>query len=270
MNQFLANTFSEHSERLALGLEPLDAGRMTRIGFPFQVTFDAAPLGLPRPPIERHDSCLYVLRYAPGLANSAELRFFDATRFLYRPEHDRRRFVPRRLRIPLLPLASVDTQPFSHRVRHPLLFPGAAYDVSSTATGLRGRVERNHLPVRWTRIEAKLPGNSMVMGRAHGDDRGEFLLLLRAEASSIGELVNPLPIEVTIFAPQTAPVPNPSTLPLLDPLWDLPIEETPAPGTLDQVSTGEALPTGYMDKGTTTVPVIIGKLRSDIAIFTIT
>lgn len=270
MNQFLPSTFSEHVERLALGLEPLDAGRMTRIGFPFQVTFDAAPFGLPRPRIERHDSCLYVLRYSPVLTGAVELRFFDASRFLYRPEHDRRRFVPRRLRIPLLPLASADAQPFTHQVRRPLLFPGAAYDISPTATGLRGRIERNHLPVRWTRIEAKLPGNSLVAGRAHGDDRGEFLLLIRAEASSIGDLMNPLPIEVTIFAPLTVLTPSSPTLSACDPLWDLPVEETPTPGTPDQVSSGEALPTGYVAKITTTVNVILGRLRSDIAVFSIT
>lgn len=58
MNRFLPSKFSEHVERLALGLEPVDAGRLTRIGRPLQVTFDGAPFGLPRPPIERHDSCL--------------------------------------------------------------------------------------------------------------------------------------------------------------------------------------------------------------------
>jgi hypothetical protein len=270
MNQFLSSRYVEHVERLALGLEPLDAGRLTRIGAPFRVTFDTAPFGLPRPPIERHDSCLYVLRYTPTLTGPVELRFFDAPQFLYQPEQDRRRFVPRRLRIPLLPIATVDTFPSSHRVRRPFLFPGAAYESSATATGLRGRVERQNVPVRWARIEARLPGSSFVIGRAHGDDRGEFLLLLRSEASSIGELSNPLPIEVTVYAPNTTPVPSAPDLPARDPLWDLPIEETPAPGAPDPVSAGEAQPTGYVAKATTTVNVILGKLRSDIAVFAIT
>jgi hypothetical protein len=270
MNQFLPSQFSEHVERLALGLEPIDAGRLTRIGSPFRVTFDAAPFGLPRPPIERHDSCLYVLRYAPTLTGPVDLRFFDAIQFLYRPEHDQRRFVPRRLRIPLLPAATADALPYTHRVRRPLLFPGAAYESCATATGLRGRVERNHMPVRWARIEAKLPGSTLVVGRAHGDDRGEFLLLIRSEASSIGELINPLPVDVTVFAPTIIPVPSTPDLPLRDPLWDLPIEETPAPGMPDLVATGESLPTGYAAKVTTTVNVILGKLRSDIAVFDVT
>lgn len=270
MNFLLPSKFSEHVERLALGLEPLDAGRMTRIGRPLQVTFDAASFGVPRPPIERHPSCLYVLRYAPTLAGSVDLRFFDGRKGLYRSADDQRRFVPRRLRIPLLSSVSADPQPFSHRVRRPLFFPGAAYDVSPTATGLRGRVARNQLPVRWVRVEARLPGNSSIVGRAHGDDRGEFLLLIRAEASSIGELVNPLPLEVTIFVPAVTPVPSVSTVPGRDPLWDLPIEETPAPGAPDLVSPGEALPPGYVAKTTATVNVILGKLRSDIAVFTIT
>ncbi len=270
MNQFLSSHFVEHVERLALGLEPLDAGRLTRIGAPFRVTFDNAPFGLPRPPIERHDSCLYVLRYTPTLTGPVELRFFDATQCLYQPEHDRRRFVPRRLRLPLLPVATADTFPYTHRVRRPFLFPGAAYESTATATGLRGRVVRQNAPVRWARIEARLPASPLVIGRAHGDDRGEFLLLLRSEASSIGELINPLPIEVTVFAPNTTPVPASPDLPARDPLWDLPIENTPAPGLPDLVSTGETQPTGYVAKVTTAVNVILGKLRSDIAVFDIT
>jgi hypothetical protein len=269
MNKFLPSRFVEHSERLALGLEPLDAGRLTRIAPPIQITFDTAPLGLPRPPVERHDSCLYALRYTPTLVGPVDLRFFDSRQLLYRPERDRRRFVPRRLRIPLLPAAGADAQPYTHRVRRPLLFPGAAYEVSATVTGLRGRVEHNSLPVRWTRVEAKLPGNGVIVGRAQGDDRGEFLLLIQANASPVGDLLNPLPIDVTIFAPTTAPVPGSPDLPQRDPLWDLPLEETPAPGATDTVSTGEALPPGYSAKVTRPVEVILGKLRSDIAVFAI-
>lgn len=269
MNQFLSSRFVEHIERLALGLEPLDAGRLTRLATPLQITFDTAPLGLPRPPIERHDSCLHVLRYTPTLSGPVDLRFFDARKFLYRPESDRRRFVPRRLRIPILAVAGADAQPYTHRIRRPLLFPGAAYDVSETATGMRGRVRRNNIPVRWTRIEAKLLGSGVVVGRAHGDDRGEFLLLIHANASPVGDLVDPFPVEVTIFAPTIVPVPGSPDLPQRDPLWDLPLEETPAPGQADTVSAGEVLPTGYSAKVTQTVAVLLGKLRGDIPIFAI-
>jgi hypothetical protein len=287
MNTFVANRFAENIKRLALGLEPIDAQRRLRIAHRIEVTFDSAPQGLPRSVIERHDTCLHVLRYYgrtddrvemsiypagrreparqvgfPILpAGSVDLRFFD---------HERR-YVPRRLRFPLLTATAADAPPFrpGRRIRRPALFPGAAYDVSETATGLRGRVLRGGRPMRWARVEARLPGSNNLVGRAHGDDRGEFLLLLDAAASPLSDLENPLSINVRVFGPTVAPVPATPELPGLDPLWDLPLEIAAAPGAPDPVSAGETMPGNYqpLPVGGTNVDFILGKLRSGIADF---
>jgi hypothetical protein len=76
-----------------------------------------------------------------------------------------------------------------------------------------------------------------VVGRAHGDDRGEFLLLLDSAASGLGDLSLTLTAEVTVFGP---PGPGPVSN---DPLRDLPIETLAADP--DDVSPGEKLPAGY-------------------------
>ena len=252
MNEFLDSSFVENVQRLALGLEPIDAQCRTRIAHPIEITFDEVPLGLPRPPVERHPSCLHALRFQPGVKTTVNLRLFD----------NARRFVPRRLSIPILTQTQADLSAYTDRVRRPFLFPGAAYDVSDTATGLRGRVVRGGLPMRWSRVEATLPGSGVLVGRGHGDDRGEFLLLISSAAIPVGDLVNPLSINVTVFAPAAVPAPATPELPSLDPLWDLPLETASTPGAADPVTAGEQQPGDYTVKVTRTVDFILGRLRS--------
>jgi len=170
--------------------------------------------------------------------------------------------VPRRLRFPILGQAAAETRPPRFRVRRPVLFPGAAYDVSSGATGLRGRVLRAGKPMRWARVEARLPAAGTLVGRAHGDDRGEFLLLIGSEASPVGDVVPPLEIEVTVFGPAAPPVPPDADRPKIDPLWDLPLEQTAAPGDPDPVAEGEAQPAGYTATTTQTIDLEFGKIAS--------
>jgi hypothetical protein len=62
MNQFLPSRFVENVERLALGIEPMDAVRARPLSYQLQVEYEAALSGLPRPPIERHTSNRYALR----------------------------------------------------------------------------------------------------------------------------------------------------------------------------------------------------------------
>jgi hypothetical protein len=282
MNRFVADSFAENIQRLALGIEPIDAQRRLRIAHPVQVTFDSAPQGLPRSVIERHDSCLHVLRYFRLADDLVEMSIYDAGRrgparqvgFPILPagsvdlrfSDGARRYVPRRLSFPLLTAAAADAPPFTpgRRIRRPSLFPGAAYDTSETSTGLRARVLRGGRPMRWARVEARLPGNNVLVGRAHGDDRGEFLLLLGANASPLSDLENPLSVTVTVFGPNVVPAPASPDLPGLDPLWDLPLEIASAPGTPDPVSAGETLPAGYVSTPTSTrdVEFILGNLRS--------
>lgn len=266
MNQFLPSRYAEVVHRLALGIEPIDAQRSQRLSHALFVGYDAAQFGLPRPLIERHDSNLYALRYQPGVTKQLDLRFFDLSERFYQPQYDRRRIVPRRLRIPLLTLAEVEAEElinkkdFKRRIRRPVFFPGSAYAFDAMTTGLRGRVMRNGKPMRWARVVARLEGQTIIVGRAHGDDRGEFLLLFNAREVINGALPKPLKIEVSVFGPGAVPVPNPPDLPALDPLWDLPLEKILAsPGDDDPVETGDKLPDGYSANVKPVIEFTLGK-----------
>ncbi len=257
MNEVLESRFVENVKRLALGLELIDAGREGRTPFPVRVIFDETARGLERPPVDRHDSCLHALIYQPGVADQVTLRFFESER----------RFVPRRINYPILTQEQAESLTYQNRVRRPFLFPGAAYGVTSGSTAIRGRVERGGEPVRWARVEATPQGGGPVVGRAHGDDRGEFLLVLEPAASPGAELVNPLPIQVDVFGPATAPVPEFPELPGLDPWWDLPLEQAlalnPADPETDLISAGEVLPDGYTATAGRVVNVPLGRVQSE-------
>lgn len=263
MNEFLAAEFVERVDRLALGLEPIDAERRNRIAHPIRVIFNEEALGLSRPRVDRHDSCLHALLYQNGVSGRVRLRFFE----------NFRRFVPRLISFPILTVQQAEALNYRNRVRRPLLFPGAAYDVASGSTGLRGRVERNGAPVRWARVVATLPGNGTVVGRAHGEDRGEFLLLIDSTASPVGDLLDPLTVRVDVFAPTVTPVPVPADLPSLDPMWDLPEESAlaldPNDPETDPVSAGEVLPAGYTATTGRNVDLSLGRVQSETTPFTI-
>jgi hypothetical protein len=254
MNEFLPHRFSENVKRLALGLEPIDAQLLLRVAYRIEVMFDIAPLHLPRRPIDHHRTGLHVLLYHSKLISPVDLRFYD----------EARRYVPRRLSIPIMtePQEAEKHAP-TFRVRRPVLFPGAGYDIAG-ATGLRGRVLRRGQPLRWARIEARLPGIGRLVGRAHGDDRGEFLLLIGSNASPVGDLNPSLKIEVTVTGPAVPPVPPTPEHPKIDPLWDLPLEKTAQPGAPDPVSAGESLPDGYTAKTMQIVSLAFGKILNGV------
>jgi hypothetical protein len=239
MNFVLPSKYSEHVDRLALGLEPIDAPRGERVAWPLEVAIDGIPgtagtapdgISFPDPigslrRITRHRSCRYVLLYKAGLKTTINLRFFDP----------HRRFAPRRISYPIP--ADINTP--SPRVRRPAFFPAAGYAISESVTGMRGRVTWNQsgvneVPARWVRVEASI--NGQVVGRAHGDDRGEFLLLLNSAAGGQGDLPNPLDAVVTVFGP-----PTPQPIAAGDPLGDLPSEILLADP--DDISPGIKLPT---------------------------
>jgi hypothetical protein len=93
------------------------------------------------------------------------------------------------------------------------------------------------VPARWVRVEAT-NSNGVVVGRAHGDDRGEFVLILQNEAGGPGDFQLPLTAQVKVFGPPAASTVSPD-----DPLSDLPVEVLLADP--DDVSPGEKLPAGY-------------------------
>jgi hypothetical protein len=170
--------------------------------------------------------------------------------------------------------ASTTALDFKRRVRRPAFFPGAAYDFNPTSTGLRGRAMRGGKPMRWARIVATLDGTSVVVGRAHGDDRGEFLLLINSSDTTGSATPNPLRIQVSVVGPAAAPVPPAGDPDALDPLWDLPLEIMAAPGVNDPVATGEQLPNqppaqNYTATVTRVVEFTLGKCLSGLEDFVI-
>ncbi len=287
MNTVLPESWVENVHRLALGLETLDAARATRVAHPLRVVMDESLMGLRRPAVERHPSCLHALLYEPGVGDHVNLRFFESAPpfpvrrhgptppvdLLTQMRSIPRRFVPRRIRYPILTLADAEAGTSALRVRRPRLFPGAAYDLDAGMTGVRGRVERAGELVRWARVSATLPGSVTIIGRAHGDDRGEFLLLLSSLASTIGDLEDPITIRLSIFGPLIEPVPDRPEQPGLDPWWDLPVEAAlpidPLDPDSDAVSAGETLPAGYAATVTRDIELPLGMVLSEPLAFTI-
>jgi len=263
MSEFLDLRFVENVKRLALGLEPIDAGRGMRIAHPIQVISNQAVLGFGRPAVDRHDSCLHALLYQPGVGDRVSLRFVE----------NARRFVARLISYPILTLEDAESLPYRNRLRRPVLYPGAAYDVVSLHTGIRGMVTRGGQPGRWARVTATLPGGGPIVGRAMADDRGEFLLLLNPAASPVGDLADPLQIRVDVFMPVAPPVPPSPDVPSNDPFWDLPLEEAqtldPADPGNDPVSAGEVLPAGFTATTGREFGVRLGRMHSETNAFTI-
>ena len=258
MSGVLDARFDRRSHRLALGVEPTDAARRTRVPAALTVAFDGAPT-VPRERLPRRGSCRHVLVWRATLPERVTLRVLD----------DTRRYVPRRLDVEL-PTATVG------RVTRPALFPGAAYDVAAGAVGMRGTVVLEDdavpegIPVRWTRVEARRLSDNRVVGRAHGDDRGEFLLLLDGDAAPATELVLPIRARVTVFGPDPPSVASPVPA---DPYDDLPVEPADLPGAptaddllrpgADPVLDGTALPDGYEELASRVVEFGLDGLLSE-------
>jgi hypothetical protein len=265
----LPQIFDERIWRLALGLEPRDAVSRLRIARPVDVAVDGAPTfdvdtapwpeqsavtGLRR--LTRHGSGRFALVFDPTVRTPLTVRLVPSDR----------RYIPRRLELAIVSEADVlaaesagDDVPTTSRVWRPVLFPGAGYDVAETATGVRGSVTHAGKPVRWTRVEAAAQGQ--VIGRAHGDDRGEFLLVLgqNTGAGAVSDLTSPLPVTITVFARDPA-----LPLQMQDALADLPVETAAAPGvTPDDVAAGVALPASYVQIAQLVDhPLTLGRLSS--------
>jgi hypothetical protein len=263
----LPGSFDALAYRLALGLEPRDAISRTRIARRIDVAVDANPAfdpdlgswpeqspvaGLRR--LSRHGSGRFVLLFDRTVESPVTVRLVPRER----------QYVPRRLEIAIVDEADVRTAeeagadvPTTSRAWRPLLFPGAGYDVPAAATGVRGSVTRAGEPVRWTRVEASVAGE--VIGRAHGDDRGEFLLVLGQNPQAAAELVSPLPVTITVFARDPVLAVSKG-----DALADLPVETPAGPGvTPDEVSAGIDLPADYAQlEQIPDHPLTLGRLSS--------
>jgi hypothetical protein len=186
----------------------------------------------------------------------------------YQTGNDPRMFVPRRLAF--MPVLSGGIPPAStENIRQAWLWPGAAYPVPSRATVLRGRIQREVepgklVPVPWTRVVITRPTGGPAdfaaetkLGHAHGDDRGEFLLLLGAEALSGGvTLPTKVAVHVWVFLPPADTVFDPAR-----PLDSLPLELA-GTAALDDVLKGLVVPTDYVQQAAIATDIKLGQAQS--------
>jgi hypothetical protein len=282
MNEVLAPVWDEQVSRLRLGVEPQDAlgrsGILAGLGLfienvprphPIPVDTRAVPelggvdhsIGLPG--VRRSPSGRFAIAFG-GRGSSAgtrvDLRIIDPSR----------RFVPRRLSVPVSTLAAVlaadqahnddPTMPLVPRGCRPALFPGAGHGVLAGATVIRGRATwgAGGPPAQWARIEARAGGASQPRPwRAQGDDRGEFVLVIGALSLvlALRKVLN-VSLDIVVRARPLPPADTPVDSPAQsrrDPLWHLPIEQVATLDQADPVAAGAVLPAGYTSSAAQTV-----------------
>ena len=283
-NRYLASRFVEVIQDLAAGVEPVDAGRGGRVAPPLYLVRDIALTDEQRvrlrderqqassafPAVRKSNTCRFKLLYSDIAFNAAEpwvrVRLIQGVSD-YSPRH----FVPRRLQIPLQERATAELDVLEKRVHRPALFPGADYPIHETATGVRGRVQRGGLPMRWARVEARRIADGKVIGRAHGDDRGEFLLVLQSDAAVASGTELWLTIRMFVHGPSPVPVPASTLEAQTDSLWDLPLELLPSSAAeSDPISSGEQLPTSYTSSVSRDLRLRLGMISSDTDPYLIT
>lgn len=254
MSTYLASRYNETLHRLALGIELFDTMRDFGLMRPARIDIErtaphsgqkeSGPYCRPQQPgkmpeiVCRHNTGRYSLLYYSRIGQDLRLRIYDHYRY----------YIPRRIQVPLLSEKTVESIEFSHsrlRSRRIGLFPGAAYNLVNKATGLRGRVLRNGVPMRWAVVDATMPATGTLVGRTRSDDRGEFLLLLGPLSAPQTEILRQLNIRVSVSGSVTPPAPDNPDIPGQDTYWDLPLETLPAPGLTDDVSPGAAVIPGY-------------------------
>lgn len=186
----------------------------------------------------------------------------------YQSGNDPRVFVPRRLAF--MPVLTGGMPPAStENIRQAWLWPGAAYPIPSRATVLRGGIRREiapgmTVPVPWARVVITKPGGGAPnfatearLGHAHGDDRGEFLLLLGASAISGGvALPSQVAVHVWVFLP-----PLSTAFDAARPLDSLPLERA-GTAALDDVLKGLAVPAGYVQQAAKALDIRLGQSQS--------
>jgi hypothetical protein len=281
--------YLERRHELAVGLEAVDAVRGSRVTGPLlalrevPVPADARHrLAAERrlvtgllPALRRLESCRHTLlrsevRYDPA-DPWVEVRLVEG-----RGQLVPRRFVPRRLRIPLTDPAAHDTTPLAGLIRRPALMPGAAYPIHASATVLRGRVLRGGEPVRWARVEALAPDGPTtcpgalsedLLAVAHGDDRGEFLLVLPPAAATVGAVT--LTTTLCIRAWAHDPPPADAETRATDPHWDLPREDLPATEAGARIEAGWLRPASHTHGVVRRVTLRLGRTTSGLDPFLI-
>jgi hypothetical protein len=255
--------------RLVLGVECLDAVTGRRVRTDVLVGREVDPLLIPR----GHDPewpCFSL----PGKGIGRSYLRFDQTTPVHTPLPLRlvdpsRRFVPRRLELSLWTLAEIlaaeaapPVVPAGSRMLRPWLWPGSAAVLSSGMTVIRGTIQTGVAPVRWARLTAVRHGD-VAVGHGHGDERGEFVVVIAGTGSLPPPAPSTIDIDLQIIAPDPATAPP---IDPLDPCADLVVEPVTRPSNPPQsaeldnpVLRGTATPAGYLPNTapvpTLTVPV---------------
>jgi hypothetical protein len=224
-------------------------------------------------PLEARGLSSYILRHRLDITPPAGPPVTEA---VIRLDDPARRYIPRRLRVPVWsrqrveePDSDPQATPISaaQRTVAPRLFPGSAYEPVVGTTGVRGRLrDSGQAPVPWPRVQA-FGAQNELLGTAQGDERGEFLLVLLSTGLIPPPAPSTLPIQLAFWAPDpNATQPQDQVLDELDPLRGLLIEDAvrrdPAapPGAVNsQVLLGEAIPDGYQP-----APVTANSLTAEI------
>jgi hypothetical protein len=269
--------YTERVWRLAAGIIPVSALggapslpgvrlALERVPKPYPVPASATAagrydVGIGLPAVARNGVGRFAITYStPGLSSPVAVRLYDTER----------RYVPRRFRLPVPDQATVVAAeqaaeqapwpPIPSRAFRPVLYPGANGGTQAGATAVRGRVARaDGSPVRWARVSAADADHGYPAGWAHGDDRGEFLLVLTSTEAGLFTPGSALAhVTLTITArPVPAAIDSPAES-QADPLWDLEVETLPVPGSADTVSDGRMPPADYSQSVTSTLSFVKG------------
>lgn len=283
--------------RLVLGARPFDAATGLPLARPVHVAEELpfAELGTERRrprnptapptnlrPFESAGTARFKLRLGPRVRRTFTVRVFDQDRHI----------VPRRFDVEVwgvpvpgqpLPaaedLAAADqvppTAPFipiASRLLQVWMYPGSAH-VLAGVTGIRGRVEHAGRPLRWVRVEAVRRGTNRIVGRAHGDERGEFVLVVRQPSLVWPLSSSTFDVELVIHAsPGALNAPTDVELEARrrDQLSDLIVETVPrtsvnhAAGELDNPQLrGDAVPATYVQSPNRPVETLhVGQLAT--------
>jgi hypothetical protein len=252
--------------RLALGVEPLDAVTRYPVATAVRVGQEvAARPGRRAVPSEYYWPCLdfesagtarFKLRHGIGGPNRIKVNTDGSPpTIVVRIDDRRRRFVPRRFRIPVWTRLELDAAdptggappagPYvamGLRLVRPVLFPGSGYPVARGATVLRGSIIQDGKPVRWARVLARVGGVSS--GAAHADEHGEFVLVVSSDWTMNDGPPSKVDVNLAVRAVPPVNAPDPDSV---DRLGDLVIEDVNRPLSADGALSGTGLPTGYQE-----------------------
>lgn len=272
---------SKVRQRLALGISWIDSISQMGVYGALATTLESIgghPLNIP---FQQHRSDRFALRYAGLIQKRLDKAIKDGTsttwiinihgtrlpsEMLYNPSTDPRLYVPRRLSMNLV-FKDGSPAPTPVNMRTPWLWPGSAYPFPATSTLIRGRVLRGATlatakPVRWARLFATTPdtetvfANATLVGCAHGDDRGEFVMALDSRAVSGAALKNPVKVRLWAYV-APAGVAHPE-----DPLDGLPLE---VGGTdiINPILRGQTVPGTYTLNQAHSINLQLGETKND-------